>query len=152
MIETINMAAIATVSELTEKYVHIEAVENRRDNPALTNAISEGEDVGESTIPFDISILSHVDKHEEPQKDEREASNQEFLEHNTVFTQIKGLRHIHAAGEHSGTMPGEVADSLDNTPGTHSRGTSWLVCKLQFIKTKSLSKECQDYPINQFQD
>ena len=68
-----------------------------------------------------------------------------------MFYKIKGFRHIHTAGEHIRAIPHEVADSLDHTPSAHCGGAARLICKLELIQAKRISKEYQDNPVKQLQ-
>ena len=124
------MAAVSTFCKLSEERVTVKTVQYGRNDPALTNAIREGEHARVGVVPLDIGILPHIDEQEESHKDQREASLNKFLEQDTVFHKVKSLGHIHAAGEDIGTIPHEVADSLDHTPTTHRCGATRLVSKL----------------------
>ena len=68
-----------------------------------------------------------------------------------MLHQVECLGHIHEATVHVATIPEEVADSLDDSPGAHVGGDSGLVGKLQVVNSKLRAEQNQDDPIDQFQ-
>ena len=69
-----------------------------------------------------------------------------------MLDKIEGLGHIHEASIDTRTVPQKVVDGLDSTPGTHTRRTSWLVSKLEFVDTKTIAKQNKNHPIEEFQN
>ena len=137
------------MSQFFEKIISIKTVENGRDNSTLADAISETKEGGIGVAPLNICKLLSVDKKKHSDENHRNASTNELLEEETMFYKIKGFRHIHTAGEHIRAIPHELADSLDHTPSTHCGGAARLICKLELIQAKRISKEYQDNPVKQ---
>ena len=69
-----------------------------------------------------------------------------------MFYKIKGLGHVHKTAEDIATIPHEVTDSLNDSPGTHIGRDTGLVGKLKIIYAKLGSKENEDDPISQLQN
>ena len=69
-----------------------------------------------------------------------------------MLYKIKSFRHIHHTTVNIPTIPQEVADSLNNSPGAHIGGDARLVGKLQVINAKLGSKENEDDPVKQLQN
>ena len=113
----------------------------------MTNAVSHTEDRGETVVPSNVGILVDVDENEESNEDTREASTEKLLEQEGMFHQVEGFGHIHEATVHIPTIPGEVADSLNDSPGAHVGGDTRLVGKLEVINPKLGAKENEDDPI-----
>ena len=61
----------------------------------MSNTIAEAEELGEGSIPFDVSKLVDVNKDEQSYENCWEASIEELSDQNKVLDKIKGFRHIH---------------------------------------------------------
>ena len=69
-----------------------------------------------------------------------------------MLYKIKSFTHIHHATEHIPTIPQEVADRLNNSPGAHVCGDPRLVGKLKVVNAKLGSKEDEDDPVKKLQN
>ena len=132
--------------------IHIETIGKSRQDGSLSNTIGHAEGRRELVVPSDVCKLVDVNENEQSDKDCRESCLQEFLEENGVLYKIKSFTHIHHATEHIPTIPQEVADRLNNSPGAHVRGDPWLVGKLKVVNAKLSSKEDEDDPVKKLQN
>ena len=69
-----------------------------------------------------------------------------------MLYKIEGLGNIHEAAEDIPTIPGEVADSLYNSPCAHVSRDTELIGKLEVIDAKPVTKQKDDDPIKEFEN
>ena len=72
---------------------------------------------------------------------------EELLEDDGELAHIKGFGLIHGASKNFRAISEKIADGLDNSPGTHVGGHSWLICELQVMEAKGFAKEADHDPI-----
>ena len=92
-----------------------------------------------------------IDKDDDPQEDMTE-----FVEHltkeNGELAKIESLSLVHAASKHFRIIPGEVMDSLHNSPGAHVGRYFLLVGKLKVVEAEDVSKEVDSDPVDLLED
>ena len=72
---------------------------------------------------------------------------EELLEDDGELTHIKGFGFIHGTSKNFRAISEKIADSLDNSPGAHVGGHSWLICELQVMEAEGFAKEADHDPI-----
>ena len=68
-----------------------------------------------------------------------------------MSNKIESFSHIHKTCIDFCTVPHEVVDGLECSPGAHGGGAAWLIGKLKMVDTKGRTKEEEDDPVQELQ-
>ena len=137
--------------EDSEEIVHIETIEDSAQDLALTDTVVKAKDGGVETIPSDMGKLESIDDDHKSNKDSGEIGMDKLDEEEGMTDKIESFLHISLAGEHFRSITKKIANCFNYRPCAKCSGGSSLICKLEIIKVKSISKQFYYHPVKRLQ-
>ena len=138
-VDAVDEAAVAAVLEDVVEVVAIETEGEATQNFPLADTVTEREACRDFTTKSDVAELFNIHEYNEPEKDGAELE-EHLLEKDRELTDIKGFTLVHTATEDVRPVPHKVADCFDYSPGARIGRDSWLVGKLEIMKTEDFPK------------